>query len=165
LSQKREELDCLSCGVNSDTAPMVHHLLPDPNKALEDRFMIDPDRRRALILVGLYGAILVGWILFARWAAPSILVNACEGRGSAVISRLVQGSGKTVPVATVLERWSQFSGAVLLAGLIHLSIVLLIRLHDRRTAGRGSSPRRGLTRWANPVLVLMSFAWLACTID
>jgi hypothetical protein len=126
--------------------------------------MMHPDRRRALVLVALYGAVLAGWVLFARWVAPPILINACQGRGSAVISRLVQGSGRTVPVATVLERWSQFSGAVLFAGLIHLSIVLLIGLHDRRTAGQGSSPRRGLTRWVDPVLVLLSFAFLAFTV-
>ncbi|MGB0070849.1 MAG: hypothetical protein WBQ11_22740, partial [Isosphaeraceae bacterium] len=127
--------------------------------------MIVPDRRRALILIALYGAILAGWFSFARWVAPPIIASANQGRSSAVLNRLVQDTRSAAPLATtVLERWRHFSGAVLLAGLFHLAIVLLICLHDPASTGQGS-PRRGLERWANPVLILLSFAFLALTVQ
>jgi len=128
--------------------------------------MIVPDRRRALILIALYGAILGGWFAFARWVAPAIIAGANQGRSSAVLNRLVQATVNAPPWATtVLERWRHFSGAVLLAGLLHLAIVLLICRHDPAGAGQGSSQRRGLERWANPVLILLSFAFLALTVQ
>jgi Glycosyltransferase family 87 len=127
--------------------------------------MIVPDRRRALILIALYGAILAGWFSFARWVAPPIIASANQGRSSAVLNRLVQDTRSAAPLATtVLERWRHFSGAVLLAGLLHLAIVLLICLHDPASTGQGS-PRRRLERWANPVLILLSFAFLALTVQ
>ena len=127
--------------------------------------MIAPDHRRALILIALYGVILAGWFSFACWVARAIIASANQGRSSAVLNRLVQDTGSAVPLARVLERWRHFSGAVLLAGLLHLAIVLLICLHDPARTGQGSSPRRGLERWANPVLILLSFAFLALTVQ
>jgi len=127
--------------------------------------MIVPHRRRALILIALYGAILAGWFAFARWVAPAIIASAIQGPSSAVLNRLVRDSGGGVPPTTALERWSHFSGAVLLAGLLHLAIVLLICLHDPSSTAHGSSQRRGLERWANPVLILLSFGFLALTVQ
>src|SRR5208282_5274902 len=125
-----------------------------------------PDRRRALIMIALYGAILGGWFAFARWVAAAIIAGANQGPSSAVLNRLVQATVNAPPWATtVLERWHQFSGAVLLAGLLHLAIVLLICRHDPAGAGQGSSQRRGLRRWANPVLILLSFAFLALAVQ
>src|SRR5271166_7010989 len=127
--------------------------------------MIVPDRRRALILIALYGAILAGWFSFARWVAPPIITSANQSHSSAVLNRMVQDTGSAVPLATtVLERWRHFSGAVLLAGLLHLAIVLLICLHDLASTGQGS-PRRRLERWANPVLILLPFAFLTLTVQ
>ena len=123
------------------------------------------DHRRALLLIALYGAILAGWFSFARWVAPPIVASAHQGHSSAVLNRLVQDTRSAAPLATtVLERWGHFAGAVLLAGLLHLAIVLLICLHDPASTDQGSSPRRGLERWANPVLILLSFAYLALTV-
>ena len=56
--------------------------------------MIVPDRRRALILIALYGAILAGWFAFARWVAPPIIASANQGRSSAVLNRLVQDTSE-----------------------------------------------------------------------
>src|SRR5271165_7160138 len=126
--------------------------------------MIVPDRRRALILIALYGAILAGWFSFARWVAPAIIASAIQGQSSAVLNRLPLDTGNAIPPPSALERWSHFSGAVLLAGLLHLAIVLSICLHDPASTGQGSSRRRGLERWANPVLILLSFAFLALTV-
>jgi len=128
--------------------------------------MIVSDHRRALILIALYGAILAGWFSFARRVASPIIASANQGRSSAVLNRLVQDTRSAAPLATtVLEHWRHFSGAVLLAGLLHLAIVLWIRLHDPARTGQGSSPRRRLERWANPVLILLSFAFLALTVQ
>jgi len=128
--------------------------------------MIVPHRRRVLIVIVLYLAILAGWWAFARWVAPAIITNANEGRGSAVLNRLVEANRIAPPwPTTVLDRWHQLSGAVLLAGLLHLAIVLLICLHDPARAGQASAQRRGVQRWANPVLILLSFAFLTLTVQ
>ena len=80
--------------------------------------MIVPDRRRALILIALYGAILAGWFSYSRRVAPPIMASANQGRSSAVLNRLVQDTRSATPLATtVLERWRHFSGAVLRAGI------------------------------------------------
>jgi len=134
--------------------------------------MILPDRRRTLILIALYGAILGGWFAFARWVGSQIIAGANQDSSFAVLNRLVQATGIarhwqiTPPWAMpALERWHHFSGAVLLAGLLHLAIVFLICRQDPAGAGQGSSQRQGLERWANPVLILLSFALLALTVE
>jgi Glycosyltransferase family 87 len=127
--------------------------------------MIVPEHRRTLILIALYGAILTGWLVFSRMVAPPIIASANQARSIAVLNRLAQYSGRAVIRATVLERWSFFSVAVLSAGLLHLAIVLLICRYDPARAGQESLPWRRLERWANPVLILLSLAFLALTVQ
>ncbi len=128
--------------------------------------MIVPQHRQALSLIALYAVILAGWFAFARWVASAINAGAHQGRGAGVLNRLVQATESAPPWATtVLDRWQQFSGAVLFAGLFHLAIVLLICLHDPASTGQGASQRRGMQRWVNPVFILLSFAFLALTVQ
>src|SRR5208282_524780 len=79
----------------------------DRDSVIRAPVMIVPDRRRALIMIALYGAILGGWFAFARWVAAAIIAGANQGPSSAVLNRLVQATVNAPPWATtVLERWS-----------------------------------------------------------
>src|SRR5208282_3120682 len=44
----------------------------DRDSVIRAPVMIVPDRRRALIMIALYGAILGGWFAFARWVAGAM---------------------------------------------------------------------------------------------
>ncbi len=103
--------------------------------------MIVRHHRRALILISLYGAMLAGWLAFARWVAAPIIAAGEPGRGLAVLSRLARDTGRAVPHATALDRWNYFSWAVLMAGLLHLAIVLWIYHVSPASTSRQATPR------------------------
>lgn len=127
--------------------------------------MIAPERRRTLIVISLYAAILAVWFAFAHWVAPPIISSADQGRIFMILNRLADDTGRGVLHSTVLERWSYFAGAVLLAGLLHLAIVMWIYLNDLAITQQEPLPRRRRDRWANPVLIMLSFAFLALTVQ
>ena len=97
--------------------------------------------RRRTVILALYGSLVAGWLGFARWMAPAIIVAAHEGRSLPVLNRMVQGSGSPAPIERVLERWRDFSWAAAIAALFHLSIVLFIDHLNRRGGEHGAGRR------------------------
>ncbi len=53
--------------------------------------------------------------------------------------------------------------AVLIAGLLHLALVLLICVHGPSSTKQEPQERR-LMRWVRPALILLSFVYLACAL-
>ena len=127
--------------------------------------MTRADRRRILILVIIYGTILAGWLAFARWAAPAIITRTGQGSETSILSRLVRDQRFLSPMArTPLQFWRHLSDAVLIAGLLHLAVVLYICLPGTTNA-KQDSPRRKMDRWATPVLIVLSLVYLAATVS
>ena len=127
--------------------------------------MTSADRRRILILVIIYGTILAGWLAFARWAAPAIITRTGQGSETSILSRLVRDQRFLSPMArTPLQFWRHLSDAVLIAGLLHLALVLYICLPGTTNA-KQDSPRRKMDRWATPVLIVLSLVYLAATVS
>jgi hypothetical protein len=109
-------------------------------------------------------------LAFARWVAAADGAGASQDRIHVLSSFLARVTGReglwpaTPPwPTTAVEKWNYIARAALLAGLIHLAIVWLICRRDSAGAGRGPSRQQGLERWANPVLILISFAFLGLT--
>jgi hypothetical protein len=120
--------------------------------------------RRMVGLLALHGTLIAGWLGLACWVAPPLIIAALEGRSIGILNRLMQGMGSGARAEPTLKAWRELSWAVAIAGLLHLSIVLLIdRLDHRRTkpAGAGSA---ALSRATNFALGLLALAFLAGTI-
>lgn len=127
--------------------------------------MTAADRRRIWILVTLYGAVLAAWFTFARWVVPAILTGAEHGYANSLLNRAFRDRKLLSPfAATPLEYWHHVSEAVLFAGLLHLAIVVFIVRLGPPTGDPRLSPRRAPEGWTNPVLIVLSFAYLAMTV-
>lgn len=119
--------------------------------------MTDPQRRRPLIslAIAVYVVLGVCWAVFAWRVVPPIIAAAHQGRSLAVLNRVFQRASRH-PLEHYLGLWSALAGAVLIAGALHLAMVLVIvRL------GRDRSP--GATR-VDLVLILFGAAFLALTV-
>ncbi len=121
--------------------------------------MIQPDRRRVISLVATYAVLGAIWAGVARWAAPPIIEATYLGRSLPALNRYLRGDAGSPPVERPYDLWRTFSGAVLFAGLLHLSVVLIVRAQDRRLAGDAT----GEDRRVSLGLVLVSLAFLAVT--
>jgi hypothetical protein len=122
--------------------------------------MIQPDRRRVIALVASYAVLGAIWVMVARWAAPRIVEAASLGRSFPALNRYLRGDAEPPPAERSYDPGRTFSGAVLFAGLLHLSVVLIVRAQDRRLAGDGA--REG--RRVGLGMVLVSLAFLALTV-
>lgn len=104
--------------------------------------MPDPGGPRRLALPAIYAALGAAWSAFATWAAPPVIEAAYDGRSWPILNRVMRGRGPH-PLGHYLELWGSFSGAVLLAGGLHLALVLATRAR-----GLGAKQRLGLDAFA-----------------
>ncbi len=71
----------------------------------------------------------------------------------------IQGTYGTLTLDMVLQRWNTFANAVLLAGMLHLGIVLFIG------RARVAADRQQHTLWLDRVLGLLALAFLALALE
>lgn len=93
-------------------------------------------RTRLSAVIALYAVLGLAWAGFARWVVPPRLAAAHPGPLVESLKQYLQ-----VPPAGFLRqdmpgRWREFSGAVLIALALHLTVVVRLA----RPAGRRSSP-------------------------
>jgi len=69
--------------------------------------MAQPDRPRPHALVTLYAALALGWVAFARWVVPPLLIVERPGRAIAAVKWLIQR-----PPALFLPKTSSAFGAI-----------------------------------------------------
>lgn len=115
--------------------------------------------------IALYVLFFAAWIGVAFGIAPAILASAYHGQSLPILNGLFLGRAPHA-FAYYLDRWNSLSGAVLLAGVIHLSLVVIIGRIDRRLARTGAAvetERRQESR-ANRIYILFSLAFLAVTV-
>lgn len=108
--------------------------------------------------VTLYAALGALWILVARVLVPPIIAAAYEGRSLSVLNRFFRGRAPH-PVEHYLGLWDAFSGAVLIAGALHLAVVLVVGRPASRH--REASP---LDIGAARRFIAFAFAFLAATL-
>ena len=124
--------------------------------------MADIPRRRLGPLVALYVALASLWIAIAHWVVPPIIEAAYRGRGLERLNRFFRGR-QPHPVEHYFHLWDDFATAVLIAGALHLAIVLILRRLDRRIADRTPEQVRQDVR-ASRLLVGFAAAFLAVTV-
>jgi hypothetical protein len=123
------------------------------------------DRRRLYILVALYAALTVGWSAFAVWVVPPLLVADHPGSTVAAVKRYIHGFASPYLARDTVGRWREFAGAVLIAIVLHMTIVLILRWFDLRAAeGRSATDVRADHR-TSLLLSIISLVFLAVTVD
>jgi hypothetical protein len=123
------------------------------------------DRRRLYTLVALYAALTVGWSAFAACVVPPFLVADYPGSTVAAVKRYLHQCASPYLARDTVGRWREFAGAVLIAIVLHMTIVLILRWFDLRAAeGRSASDVRADHR-TSILLSIISLVFLAVTID
>jgi hypothetical protein len=119
---------------------------------------------RRVTLSALYAILIAGWLGLAQWIAPPLIVAAHQGRSITILNRLVQGTGSAASAEPTLRAWREISWAAAMAGLLHLSIVLLIARLDRRQSKQAQCGSQGIGRGTNLAIVLLAVAFFGGTI-
>ena len=110
-------------------------------------------RRRTFELIALYATLAAGWVALSRRVVSPLLNRFFVGASF----HDLDGSRLTV--------WRESLGAVSIAWMLHLVIVLFLRhWDDRRAEGRSpaDAPR---DRLVSPMLILITFVFLAVTVQ
>jgi hypothetical protein len=123
-----------------------------------------PDRTRLYAWITLDAALALGWVVFARWVVPPLLVAEHPGRRIGAVTHYLQAPPVPFLNQDLLGRWREFSEAVLIALILHLTIVVMLGRHDRRSAGEGPSMEDRTAGSMSPALGFLAGAFLAVTI-
>src|SRR5262245_6728718 len=115
---------------------------------------------RFLPLIAIYATFCMVWGAIAQWNAPTIIAAAYDGRIPLILNSGFQRSSR---VEDYLDRWSDIAGAIQLAVILHLLIVLFIGAVDRKHRALALGTARVNSR-INVILVVFSAAFLAVTI-
>ncbi len=107
--------------------------------------MASAHRRRTFGLVAFYVTIAAGWAVRSHWVAEGSVAHHPEGSSRAL--------------------WRESSGAVLIAWLLHLAILLSLRHRDLRMAEGISAADSPRDRLVDRLLILISFVFLAVTVQ
>ena len=75
-------------------------------------------------LATIYALLALYWLVLSVWVVPPVLTAAYQGRGLGPINQFFSGRRGRHSVEHYLELWRAFAGAVLLAGGLHLGVVV-----------------------------------------
>ena len=125
---------------------------------------VQNDRRQLYSLVALYGSLALGWAVFAGSVVRPLLTSEEPGRIVSAVKHYVESFPSPFIPRDIVGRWREFSGAVLLALVLHLTIVLFLRRYSlRSTLGRCSNDVP-TDRQTNLLLICISLLFLAVTL-
>jgi hypothetical protein len=126
--------------------------------------MAQPDRSWLHELLAPYVVLTVAWVGLARWVVPPLLVAERPGSFLAAVQRYIQGFATPFTGTDLLGRWFEFSVAVVIAAVLHLTILLILRRYDLRAAeGRSATDIRAGRR-VSLALSILALAFLAVTV-
>jgi hypothetical protein len=118
---------------------------------------IRPPLRLALV----YAALLAAWAGLARWVVPPLLTSDHPGPLIIALKRYLHGFATPFNDLDALGCWSELSGALIIAAILHLTILAILRRYDLGIAeGRSADDLRAARR-ASQVLAVLAFAFLA----
>jgi len=126
--------------------------------------MAKPFLWRTLTAVALYALLLSLWTHFATSIAPALIASAHDANGSTVASRLVLKFGGERPIDDLLKSWRVVTGAVVVAGVLHLALVLIVGAWSRRERPDQTTGRSRLARIETGLLLALSLAFLLVTV-
>ncbi len=125
--------------------------------------MLLPQLGKARSIAALYAALGAGWVGVSRGLVPPIIAAAFEGRSLSVLNRFFRGRTPH-PVEHYFALWNAFSGAVLIAGALHLAIVLVVGRLARRHDATGPSGGGGIGVRVGRLFIAFAMAFLVVTV-
>jgi hypothetical protein len=126
--------------------------------------MAQHGRRRLYSLVALYVALALGWAAFAGWVVPPLIAAERTGSAITVITSYIQSFKTPYLARDTGGRWRELAGAVLIAILLHLTIVLLLQWFDLRDSERRAATDVRADRRTSFLLIIIALVFLAVTI-
>src|SRR5262245_35899753 len=111
--------------------------------------------RQLLPLIAIYTALSLFWMGFANGVAPNIILAAYNERTLPILNWIFEGH-RSLPVEHYLASWSAITGAVQIATILHLAIVILIINMDRQHRNPPSPLK--VKSYSNLILILFSAA-------
>ena len=126
--------------------------------------MAIPDRRRQYAIVFVYATLALAWVAFARWVVPPLLLAESPGPTIAALKRLIRGLPALFRTSDILGCWSEFSGAVLIAWFLHMSISWFLYREFPTMSWSRSSTEVRLDRLCRFFLLFLSLVFLAITV-
>lgn len=122
-------------------------------------------RRLTLYLAAVYSLPAAAWVIFARRIVPPLIRDAYHGRSLPALNRVFRGRIPH-PLGHYYDLWRAAWGALLLAWMFHLVVVLVVLGTDRwfvggrpREEGQGRDVR-AINRW----LIASALAFLLFTV-
>jgi Glycosyltransferase family 87 len=141
---------------------MISYETPQPNR--QNLMMAQHDHRRLYSLVALYAFLAVGWAAVAVWVVPPLLAAERSGRVAAALKHYLHIFATPYLARDTAGRWRELAGAVLIAIILHLTIVLTLRQFDLRAAIGRSSPDARVDRRVSFWLTIISLVFLTVTV-
>jgi hypothetical protein len=109
-------------------------------------------------------ALALGWAAFARWIVPPLLLAEHPGPLIHALKQYLRVPAVLFLVQDPQGRWREFSDAVLIAMVLHLTVVGILRWYDRPTGG-ARSPDESRASWRSSLaLATAAAAFLAVAI-
>jgi hypothetical protein len=134
-----------------------------PETTRHNFVMGEQDRPRVRVLVTLYAFLALAWLAFARLVVPRLLVRQYPPGILADLKRHIELPPALFITRDILGRWREYSGAVLIAIFLHLTINLILRRYDLRARrSRPATVFRAEHRISR-VLSIISFIFLGVT--
>jgi hypothetical protein len=126
--------------------------------------MNPPDRTHLYAWTTLYAALTLGWTAFAQWVVPPLLLSNRPGPLIEAMKRQLEVPPMPFFGRTQLDRWQEFTVAVVIALALQLTIVVILNRYDRRSAEAGSPPDFRSERRTSLALGIIALVFLAVTI-
>ncbi len=113
--------------------------------------------------IALDAALALGWAVLAWWIVPPLLVAEAPGPLIGALQKAFSATPLPYLSQGPLGPWRDFSGAVLIALVLHLTIVVILDRFDR-SASEGSPGDRQARGRMSLMLGFLAAAFLAVTI-
>jgi Glycosyltransferase family 87 len=121
-------------------------------------------RPRVYTLIVGYVALALAWMAFAGWVMPALLTAEHPGRTVAAVKHYIDSFFSAFLPRDAVGRWRLVAGEVLIAILLHLTIVLILRRYDSRAGQERSPTENRADRHTSVWLTIISLVFLAVTV-
>ena len=125
--------------------------------------MVKRDRPQFCAVLALYAGLALGWVAFARWFMPPFLLAKRPPGILTFLKQYIELPPALFITSDILGRWRKYSGAVLIAVFLHLTIFLILRKYDLRATACLPATVHRAERRVSIALLIVSFVFLVVT--
>jgi hypothetical protein len=112
------------------------------------------------LVVMLYAALAAAWAGFAHWVVPPVLIAEPSDGVLAFVHQYIQDKPGPFLTRSIIGRWREYAGAVLIAMALHLTVLWVLRRYDQQAAARRPAQEVRSRRFLSLVLSMISLVFL-----